>query len=149
MHAPTPVKMAADAFGGRMQSVIFILSVISAFSMDLLVARPAKAHQIRLIIRSAFRERNDVMNFIHRDISSVLETFLAERVLVDIARSDALPCSAVSFAGRVAAGELLIVLIHQSLVLITVLLTVFAEVRAARVAAGTFWFSWHDSHFLV
>ena len=67
-------------------------------------------------------------------------------MLMNVTRSDALPCSAVSFAGRVAAGELLVVFIHQSLVLITVLLTVFAEVRAARVAAGTFWFSRHGSH---
>jgi hypothetical protein len=67
-------------------------SSVAAFPVDLLVAGTAQAHEVRLVVRAAFREGNDVVDFLDRNISSVLQALLAEGMLVDVARADALPC---------------------------------------------------------
>ncbi len=108
------------------------------------MAGAAQAHEVRLIIRAAFRQGNDVVDFLDCDVASLLQAHLAERMLVDVACADALPRPSVSFASRVTARELLVVLLHQSFVLRAVLFAVLAQVRAALVAAGPLRFHWHS-----
>ena len=76
--------------------------------MYLLVTRPAQAHEVALVVRAAFRQGNNVVDFLDRNVTSLLQAHLAERMLVDVACADALPGASVSFAGRVAARELLV-----------------------------------------
>jgi hypothetical protein len=80
--------------------------------MNLLMARPAETHEVRLIIGAALREGNNVMDFLDGDVASFLQTHLAERMLVNVTITDAFPCATVSFAGRITACELLVVLLH-------------------------------------
>ncbi len=84
-----------------------------------------------------------MVDFLDRNVSSLLKAHLAQGMLVNVAVADAFPMPAVSFAGRVAARERLVVLLHQSLVLRAVLFAVLAEVRASGIAAGPLRFHWH------
>jgi hypothetical protein len=112
------------------------------------VTRPAEAHEVRLVVRAALGERNDVVDFLDRNVPSLLKAHLAQGMLVDVARADAGPGSSVAFACGVAAGERLVVLLHQSLVLRAVLFAVLAEVRASGIAAGPLGFHWHKRRLL-
>jgi hypothetical protein len=93
-------------------------------------------------MRPALGERDDVVDFLHRNIPSVLQTHLAKRMLGSVTMTDTHPGSAVAFAGRIPALELLIVLFH----LLGMVLTINAvrEVRAAGIAARSLWFPWHS-----
>jgi hypothetical protein len=64
------------------------------------MAGTAQAHEVRLVVRPALREGEDVVDLLDRDIPSVLQALLAEGMLVDVARADALPRPAVPFAGE-------------------------------------------------
>ena len=66
---------------------------------------------------------------------------LTKRVLMNVAVTDSFPCSAVAFAGRVAALELLVVLFHDLGVLLTI--NAVRKMWAAGIAARSLWFSWH------
>lgn len=57
---------------------------VAALVVDLLVTRTAMTHKVRFVIGSAFGERNDVVDFLNRDISAFPKAHLAERMLVDI-----------------------------------------------------------------
>jgi hypothetical protein len=91
-------------------------------------------------------ERNDVVDFLDRDVASFLQALLTERMLVDVPVTDSFPSSAVAFAGRVAALELLVVLFHDLGVLLAV--DTVRQVRAAGKAARSFWFPWHKPRLL-
>ena len=93
---------------------------VAALAMNLLVTASAKTHEVLLIIGSAFRERNDVVDLLDRDLPAVLQALLTERMLVNVAGSDLCPAPPVAFAGRVAALELLVVLFHDLGVLLTI-----------------------------
>ena len=84
------------------------------------MTRTAKAHEVALIICPSLGERNDVVDFLDRDVASGLEALLTERVFVNVPVTDSFPSSAVAFAGRVAALELLVVLFHHLGVLLAV-----------------------------
>jgi hypothetical protein len=60
---------------------------------------------------------------------------------MNVAVTDSFPCSAVAFAGRVAALELLVVLFHDLGVLLAI--NAVRQVWAAGIAARSLWFSWH------
>ena len=60
------------------------------------------------------------MDFFNSNVASFLQASLAERMLVDVAVTDSFPRSAVAFAGRVAALELLVVLFYDLGVLLTI-----------------------------
>lgn len=89
------------------------------------------------------------MHFLDRNVASVLQTLLAERVLFYVAGPYLSPLTAVPLVSVVTSGEVVVVLLHHSLVSRAVLLAVITEVRTAWVPAGTLWFPWHGSHFLV
>jgi len=79
----------------------------------------------------------------------MLQTLLAERMLLYVSRPDLSPLTAVPLVSVVAAGEVVVVLFHLPLVSRAVLLAIFSEAAAAWVAAGTLWFPWHDFHSLA
>ena len=58
--------------GGCSSSILSVTPLV----MDLLVAAPAQTHEVTLIMRSAFREGNDVMHLFHRNVASSLEAHL-------------------------------------------------------------------------
>lgn len=89
------------------------------------------------------------MHLLDRNVSSVLQTLLAERMLLYVARPDLSPLTSVTFVSVVAAGEVVVVLLHPFLMSRAVLLTIFSEAAAAWVAAGTLGFLWHDFHSLA
>jgi hypothetical protein len=114
---------------------------VAALAVNLLVTRTTKTHEIGLVIRSSLSKGKDVVDFLDRDVASFLKTLLTKRVLVDVAVTDSFPSSAVAFAGRVAALELLVVLFHNLGVLLTI--NAVRQVWASGIAARSLWFSWH------
>lgn len=79
----------------------------------------------------------------------MLQTLLAERMLLYVSRPDLSPLTAVPLVSVVAAGEVIVVLLHPFLMSRAVLFTIFCKTAAAWVAAGTLWFPWHDFHSLA
>lgn len=89
------------------------------------------------------------MHFLYWNVSSVLQTLLAKRMLLDVACPDLSPLAAVPLVSVVTAGEVVVVLLHLFFMSRAVLLTIFSKTAATWVAAGTLWFPWHDFHFLA
>lgn len=79
----------------------------------------------------------------------MLQTLLTERMLLNVSRPYLSPLTSVTFVSVVAAGEVVVVLLHPFLMSRAVLLTIFSKTTAAWVAAGTLWFPWHDFHSLA
>ena len=67
---------------------------------------------------------------------------LTKRIRIDVAVTDAFPCTAISFVGGRVTFVLVVLFVHDLLMLGTVLLT-FSEPTAAGVGAGTLGFVWH------
>jgi hypothetical protein len=111
--------------------------------MDLFVTASAKAHQITLVIASAFRKRNDVMNLLDRYVPSFKKAALTKRVLSYVSITDLFPLVSVASICLVTAGEAFVVLLFDLSMLLAVLLTIFTQVLAAWIAAGTFRLPWH------
>ena len=65
--------------------------MIFLFCMDFRVAAFAKTHEIALIMRSALRERQDVMNMIHRHDFAFRQTHLTKRMLGSVSLLGCLP----------------------------------------------------------
>ena len=82
------------------------------------------------------------MDLLGRRQLALLLTLLTERVRLDVAVTDALPASAVSFVGRRVAFVLVVLFVHYLLMFGTVLPAV-CEPTAAGVGAGTPGFIWH------
>ena len=83
------------------------------------------------------------------DVSDLIRGFHFEdyaNVLLSVA--DLLPLPAIALARGVAAREMLVLPLRFLAMLLTVLLAVLAKVRAAGVAAGASWFSWHACRLL-
>jgi hypothetical protein len=89
------------------------------------------------------------MHFLYWNVSSMLQTLLTERMLLNVSRPYLSPLTSVTFVSVVAAGEVVVVLLHPFLMSRAVLLTIFSEAAAAWVAAGTLGFLWHDFHSLA
>ena len=78
----------------------------------------------------------------------MLQTLLAERMLLYVARPYLSPLAAVPFVSVVAAGEVVVVLFHLLLVSRAVLFAFLCELLAAWVPAWTFRFPWHACRLL-
>lgn len=57
----------------------------------------AERHQVLVVMRSAFRQRRDVVDFLGRRVPSLLSALLAERVRNKKSLSDLSPASAITF----------------------------------------------------
>ena len=80
--------------------------------MYLVVTTPTKAHQVALVMRTAFGQRHDVVYFFYRCEPSVSKALLAQRMRLDIATAYSLPRSAVAFADVIAPFVLVVSLCH-------------------------------------
>jgi hypothetical protein len=57
----------------------------------------AKRHQVLVVMRSAFRQRRDVVDFLGRRVPALLPALLAERVCCKESLSDFSPAFAIAF----------------------------------------------------
>ena len=73
---------------------------------------------------------------------ALLLTLFAERMRLDVAITNTLPGTAISFVGSRITLELVVVFVHYYLVLGTVLLT-FSKPTATGISTGTLWFVRH------
>jgi hypothetical protein len=103
----------------------------------------AKGHEVLRVTAAAFRERKNVVNFLGRRQFALLLAFLTERVRLDVAVTDTLPRTAVSFVGSRVALVLVVAFVHDLLMLGTVLLT-HGKPTAAGVGAWALGFVWHE-----
>ena len=101
-----------------------------------------KSHEVAFLIAATLGERKDVMYFLGRSQLALFPALLAERMRLDVTVTDSFPGSAVSFVRSRVALILVVTLVHDLLMLGTVLLT-HGEPTAARIGTGTFWFVWH------
>jgi hypothetical protein len=101
-----------------------------------------ESHEIALLVAATLGERKDVVYLFGRGKLILLLTFLTERMRLDVAVTDAFPCTAVSFVGCRVTFVLIVMFVHCFLMLGTVLLA-FSKPTAAGISTGTFWFVGH------
>ena len=70
---------------------------VTEIVMDLGVTGTTQSHQIATLMCSAFRNRQDVVNLLHRSQPTFLSTLLTQRVLRHIAVADTFPSPTVLF----------------------------------------------------
>lgn len=118
--------------------------VISSGSMDFRMTALAKGDQVVWVVGSTFRERNDVMDFIHRNNDAFLIAEFADWMSLYIFISDPFPGSAVTFMNIFVSSVLVIVSAFSFLVLAAI--PGVCQIRTAWIAAGVLWSSWHLAH---
>jgi len=98
--------------------------------------------EIALGIGTAARQREHMVYLLGGCQSTSLLAFLAERVRLDEAVADTLPCTTISFVGFRLALEMIVMIIRLSLMLRAV--KTACQLRTAGMLAWSLWFSWHD-----
>lgn len=78
--------------------------------MYLRVTGLAKAHEVVLVMRAAFTDGKDVVDFLNGRIASLFKTAFAQRVLADVAVADPFPRTSV-FLIAVCAARVPVVLL--------------------------------------
>ena len=91
--------------------------------MYLVVTTATKAHQVALIMRTAFGQRHDVVYFFYRCKPPVSKALLTQRMRLNVATAYSLPRSAVAFADVIVPFVLVVPLCHNVFVLSAVLTT--------------------------
>ena len=117
--------------------------------MYLVVTTATKAHQVALVMRTAFGQRHDVVYFFDRCKPPVSKALLTQRMHLDITTAYSLPRSAVSFADVIVPFVLVVALCHMRFMLGAVLTTLNSKQRTAGVCTASARFSGHkiSSHF--
>ena len=95
------------------------------------------------IVSAAFFKGNDVVNFFCRGQALLLQTFLAERVGIDVSVSYPSPRSTVTFRGIIGTLVLVVPGVHHLGVFLTV--TVVGELGTAGVTARLLGFGRHGA----
>src|SRR5699024_4336552 len=116
-------------------------SPVAKLVMQLCVAGLAEGHQIIILMRSALREGDNMMDFFHRSQPSFLQTHLTQGVRCGIAVADSFPSPAVLLVAVCMAAVFVVPFPGNSLMLLTVLPV--REVWTVGVGAGAFWSLWH------
>ena len=96
-------------------------------------------------MRSAFRERDTMVDFLRRTVDAVLQALLAHGRLTDFSVPDPFPGASVN----ILVGGSLVSVVEMfgfRFVFRTVSLTVPGKVGAAVHPAGSFWFLRHSFH---
>jgi hypothetical protein len=101
-----------------------------------------ESHEIALLVAATLGERKNVVYLFGRGKLILLLTFLTERMRLDVAVTDAFPCTAVSLVGSRVTFVLIVMFVHCLFMLGTVL-PAFSKPTAAGVSTRTFWFVWH------
>ena len=103
-----------------------------------------KSHEVAFLVAATLGEREDVVYFLGRSKSALPFTLFTKGMQFNVAVTDSLPGSAVSFVGSRVAFVLVIIFVHYLLMLGTVLLAL-GKPTAAGISTWTFWFIRH--HF--
>ena len=94
---------------------------VSSLSMDPAVAALAKRDQGAVLIGAALRERDNMVDFFHRNETSFLKAQLAEGMALDVSVADDLPVLSVpALRGLAITAILFITCVHLLLVLFAV-----------------------------
>lgn len=88
--------------------------------MNDLVTGKAQAHQVAFIVGTALGERFPMVNQHGGSVSSFTQTLFAQRVSLDVAVAYLLPCAVITLVAVIAAGELVVVAVHQLCVFLAV-----------------------------
>ena len=100
-----------------------------------------EANQILRIVRTAFRQRLDVMYFLNGNVDPVVKALLTERVRLCVLFTDTLPfCSVSSFRFGLTVVAF-VTLVLGSLMLLAV--PTFSKPRASGVSTWFLGSSWH------
>ena len=91
--------------------------------MYLVVTTATKAHQVALVVRTAFGQRHDVVYFFDRCKPPVSKALLTQRMRLNVATAYSLPRSAITFADVIVPFVLVVSLCHNGFVLGAVLTT--------------------------
>ena len=116
-------------------------SPVAKVMVDLGVAGLAQTHQVIVPMRPALREGNDVMDFLHWNQPSFLQTSLTQRMRRSLAVADSFPSSAVLLVAVGGTSVPVVLSAGGSFMLLTVL--PIREVGTAGVGAWPLWFPWH------
>ena len=103
-----------------------------------------KRHEVCNIIRSALRQRNNVVNLLGGGESALFFTHLAKRKLRHMSVTDFLPHSAISFLHL--RGTVIFLIAFILLPLVFLAEPSVCKVRTAGIGTRAFWFVWHNNH---
>lgn len=103
----------------------------------------AEGDEIASVVCSAVRKWQLVMHLFGELVDVSLQTFLAQRMLTDMAITDSLPRSAVPFLGFRVTAVVVVFVVGRLFVRRAVKLTVIGKVRTAGHTARPFGFCWH------
>lgn len=112
--------------------------------MDFRMTALAKGDQVVWVVGSTFRERNDVMDFIHRNNDAFLIAEFADWMSLYIFISDPFPGSAVAFMNILVPSVLVIISAFGWFMFAAV--PSVRQVGTAWIAAGVLGFSRHLAH---
>ena len=107
-----------------------------------------KSHEVAFFVAATFGEREDVVYFLGRSKPALSFTLLTKRMGFDVAVTNSLPSSAVSFVGSRVAFILVIIFVHYLFMFLAVLLAL-GKPTAAGISTGTFGFVGHRVHLLA
>jgi len=101
-----------------------------------------ESHEVALLVAAAFGEREDVVYLFGRSELTLLLALLTQRMRFDVAITDTLPSTTISFVGSRVTFVLVVMIVHCFLMLGTVLLA-NSKPTAAGVSTRTFRFVGH------
>jgi hypothetical protein len=116
---------------------------VAALCSDSRVTGFTESHEITLLIAAALGERANVMNLLGRGKLTLLLTFLTERMRLNVAVTNTLPGTTVSFVGS-GVAFVLVVLFYNNLLMFGTVLLAISKPTAAGVGTGAFGFVWHQ-----
>ena len=103
-----------------------------------------KRHEVCNIIRSALRQRNNVVNLLSRGQIAVSFTNLTQRVLCYVSVTYPFPRYAISFLHL--RGTVIFLIAFILLPLVFLAEPSVCKVRTAGIGTRAFWFVWHNNH---
>jgi len=111
------------------------------------VALLAKGHKIAVIMRSALRERLNVVYFLGRGYSPLPLAHLTQRMSRNVSVTDAFPGSSVPTVYSRVSIVLLVAFVFCLGVFLTE--SPIGQLRTAGVGTRALWFSWHLFHLAL
>ena len=132
--------VAIDIPHGVALVVLFTVCIVAA-DRNAGVAALAQRHEISRVVGAPVCKRKDVMHFLSRRQPAFALTLLAQRMRLNITRTNFPPCSAVTLVG--VGISLVFVVMALSEPLMFVAVPTVSQPAATRIGAGALGFSWH------
>ena len=105
------------------------------------MATLAQRHEVTLVVRAAVCQRQDVMYFLDGRQPAFAHASFANRMRLDVKRSDSSPRASISFV-CIWVAQVLVILTFGYLPVLVAEPTI-GQPPAARIGAGTLGFVWH------